>query len=72
MYHVALVNVTDHVIEFNEAYEVYEDAQERLWKGLQPQHDLNELGIGTCEKGKDWLVYGIADKPFEWPLTNPE
>lgn len=67
MYHVALVNLTDHVIEYAEEYDTHDEAVHRLRTGLGPQAELNIAGLGTCEAGKEWATYGPADKPFEWP-----
>ena len=68
MYHVALVNLTDHVIEYAETYDTLEAAAERVQKGLEPQAALNAIGAGTCAAGKDWQAYGPAETPFEWPI----
>lgn len=67
MFYVALVNVTDHEITFAEEYQDREAALERVRKGLAPQAEMNAEGLGTCEKGKEWLAYGPADVPFAFP-----
>ncbi len=67
LFHVALVNETDHEIFYQETYPSKELAAERVSKGLEIQAMLNELGLGTCAKGKRWYAWGPSEAAFSWP-----
>ena len=67
MYYVALINETDHEVQYAESYATHAEAVERIRTGLGPQADLNMAGLGTCEAGKVWRVY-FGETPFEWPV----
>lgn len=70
MYYVAMINETDHEVQYAESYETHAEAVERVRMGLGPQAELNAAGFGTCEAGKVWRVY-LGETPFEWPAPAP-
>lgn len=60
MYHLTLINETDHEINLTETHENHADAVRRLY-AYQLTAELN-----ARDTGKAWRAE-IGEAPFEWP-----